>query len=292
MEAPTVAAFAARLDTGGEQDPLDVLLPLRPSGDRGPLFCIHPGAGIGWTYSGLLRYVPAEHPVYALQARGLARPDDLPGSMAELAGDYLEQIRSVQPHGPYHLLGWSFGGIVAHLIATELQRQGEEVALLSLLDVYPLREEDRDGAPRPEVPQDPAERTAGVLAALLQFLGFDPSGFGDRLLTYGDVMDVLRRGDSALAWLEERHIAALADIGENFGRILPGARLGTFDGDALVFVAAEGKEKPEAMAADWQPYVTGRVVGHLVDCAHDGMTRPEPIAVIGEVLASRLRDRG
>ena len=54
-----------------------------------------------------------------------------------MAADYLDLIRKIQPSGPYNLLGWSFGGLVAHAIATKLQAAGEEVALLALLDSYP-----------------------------------------------------------------------------------------------------------------------------------------------------------
>ena len=54
-----------------------------------------------------------------------------------MAADYLDLIRDIQPSGPYNLLGWSFGGLVAHAMATNLQRSGEDVALLALLDSYP-----------------------------------------------------------------------------------------------------------------------------------------------------------
>src|SRR6185437_2240946 len=59
-------------------------------------------------------------------------------SVPEMAEQYLAEIRSVQPHGPYHLLGWSFGGLVAQAIATRLRDEGEQVAMLALMDAYPL----------------------------------------------------------------------------------------------------------------------------------------------------------
>ena len=58
-----------------------------------------------------------------------------------MAEDYVSIIRKIQPTGPYNLLGWSFGGLVAHAIATQLQDMGEEVALLALLDSYPVQHE-------------------------------------------------------------------------------------------------------------------------------------------------------
>ncbi|MFI0263704.1 alpha/beta fold hydrolase [Streptomyces sp. NPDC017056] len=69
----------------------------------------------------------------------MTEPGARPATVADMAADYLEQIRTVQPAGPYHLLGWSFGGAVAHAMATRLQEQGEQVALLALLDSAPLQ---------------------------------------------------------------------------------------------------------------------------------------------------------
>ena len=63
---------------------------------------------------------------------------DTPGSIEEMADDYLAEIRKIQPHGPHHLLGWSFGGLVAHAVAVRLEAVWEEVALLALLDSHPL----------------------------------------------------------------------------------------------------------------------------------------------------------
>src|SRR5262249_30176862 len=102
-----------------------------------PLFCVHPGGGLSWSYSALMRYLPAERPIYGLQARGIMQPQMAPASLEDMAADYLQAIRQVQPAGPYNLLGWSFGGLAAHAIATRLQEQGESVALLALLDSYP-----------------------------------------------------------------------------------------------------------------------------------------------------------
>ncbi len=75
----------------------DVLLPIRPTGDRPPLFCLHPGEGLSWRYLGLIRYLPADYPLYGLQARGLAQAEALPHSIEEMCDDYISQIRRIQP---------------------------------------------------------------------------------------------------------------------------------------------------------------------------------------------------
>ncbi|MDJ0001068.1 thioesterase domain-containing protein, partial [Rhodococcus ruber] len=71
--------------------------------------------------------------VYGLQDPGISNRDAAPSSIEEFAFVYVRMIRDVQPHGPYHLLGWSLGGVIAHAVATQLQSEGEDVALLALV---------------------------------------------------------------------------------------------------------------------------------------------------------------
>jgi thioesterase domain-containing protein/acyl carrier protein len=150
FEAPTVAALAQRLGSAPGTGPLEVLLPLRTGGSQPPLFCVHAGFGVGWSYIGLARHLPPDRALYALQARSLSQPDQPAASIPAMAADYLDQIRTVQPSGPYHLLGWSFGGVVAHEMAVQLQADGETVSLLGLLDAYPAQSltDGRPGALR------------------------------------------------------------------------------------------------------------------------------------------------
>ncbi|MCI4059960.1 thioesterase domain-containing protein, partial [Bacillus cereus] len=107
FEAPTVAGLAERLEMGSSQSALDVLLPLRTSGDKLPLFCVHPAGGLSWCYAGLMTNIGTEYPIYGLQARGIGQREELPKTLDHMAADYIEQIRTIQPKGPYHLLGWS-----------------------------------------------------------------------------------------------------------------------------------------------------------------------------------------
>ena len=147
FEAPTVEALTKRLTRGRPAlSDFEVLLPIRPAGSKLPLFCIHDAGGFSWPYSKLIRHIPPEHPIYGLQARNLTQRARRPRSIDEMAEDYLSFIRKIQPHGPYNLLGWSFGGLVAHAIATQLQSMGEEVALLALLDSYPVQHEGAQAA--------------------------------------------------------------------------------------------------------------------------------------------------
>jgi hypothetical protein len=135
--APTPAGLAAQLDNrrSGHIDPeaaFDVLLPLRPSGSAEPLFCVHPLGGIAWSFAGLAAHLDADRPIYGLQSPALSSDSSsLPDSIEDWAHRYVKAIRTVQPQGPYHLLGWSLGGVLAHAMAVQLQSEGEQVALLA-----------------------------------------------------------------------------------------------------------------------------------------------------------------
>ncbi|MFJ1993749.1 amino acid adenylation domain-containing protein [Streptomyces asiaticus] len=287
LTAPTVAELAQRLGGDAEQDSLDVLLPLREHGSRVPLFCVHPAGGLSWSYSALLRSVDAEHPVYGLQCRGLdGEGGALPGTLEEMAADYVAQIRRVRPTGPYALLGWSLGGTVIHAMAALLQAEGEEVALLVNLDEYPL---DRS-QPLPD--RLPDEQDA--LRVLLDFEGYDVTALGDARLTHGQVVTMLRERQSVLASLDEDNVAALARAFANNRRLFLAYEPARYRGDLLVLVAEEDPSVPAAdlagRAERWRPFVDGRIEYRRIPHAHPYLMRPEPAAEIGRVLNEKLRE--
>jgi acyl carrier protein len=137
FEAPTVADLVTQLKAVDGQDPLDVLLPLRSRGASPPLFCIHPAGGLGWRYSGLLPLLKADHPLYGLQARGISNPETLPSTLEEMASDYLQRMREIQPAVPiYYLAGRSAGSLPTR--SPLAQSQGQRGTLVALLDSYPV----------------------------------------------------------------------------------------------------------------------------------------------------------
>ncbi|MFB1048399.1 amino acid adenylation domain-containing protein [Streptomyces chrestomyceticus] len=273
----TPAALAARLDgDGAGGDALDVLLPLRPAGDRVPLFVLHPAGGISWCYSGLLSRLDPAQPVYGLQARGLARDEPLPATMEEMAADYVRQLRTVRPHGPYRLLGWSVGGVLAHTVAVQLQEAGERVEFLALLDAYPS-DQWRDQA----VPKE-----TDALTALLRMAGFERTDE----LTREDVLETLRREGSALAGLADRTLSAVVDIVVNNARLMREHQHRVFTGDALFFTAAAPRAEDWLTRDAWTPYIRGGLANHDVDCLHPQMTQPRWMDGIASVVAGRLAE--
>jgi amino acid adenylation domain-containing protein len=113
------------------------LIPLRRAGSGAPLFCLPPGGGTVFCYGPLVDRLAPGRPVWGLQAAGVEPDEDPHESLDEMAAAYLTAIRHIQPKGPYHLIGWSFGGHVAYQMAAALEAAGEEVALLALLDTFP-----------------------------------------------------------------------------------------------------------------------------------------------------------
>ncbi|WP_052707518.1 amino acid adenylation domain-containing protein [Streptomyces rubellomurinus] len=284
FQAPTVAELAARLESGTEgQDAFPCLLPLRTGGSLAPLFCVHPGAGIGWVYSGLRDRLDPELPLYALQSRGLNAGAERPGSVEEMARDYVDRIREVQPSGPYHLLGWSFGAVVAHAMAARLQALGEEVALLALLDGYPVEPdgfEDRPG--------QGADDDAEMLAELLESLGYEPPGEpGDRL-RMADFVARLSDGDGPLAGLGADTVEAMGATFVGNVTLAHRHRPPRYRGDALFLTATLDTADGESGRKAWAPYVTGRIDNHDIACAHGDMMSADALAAIGPILGAAL----
>jgi len=265
FEAPTVETLAKHLARGRPiTSDLEPLLPIRPTGNLRPLFCIHPAVGISWPYSRLIRHIPPEHPIYGLQARNLIQRDLFPRTIEDMAADYLSLIREIQPVGPYSLVGWSFGGLVTHAMATQLQSDGQEVALLGLLDSYPFApQKGRDG-----------DREAEVLFA----------GVTDKPLQ--EMLDALRREGHMLSDLEEHAQEAIRDAYKNNTRIMRKFLPQRFHGDMLLFVATQGEPKPPIES--WRPYADGQIKVHEIDCSHETMMSPLPAKKIGNVLAIEL----
>ena len=138
--APTIVELAGRLDrTAGSQAkkfPESPLVFLNAGMEQPPVFISHGLDGGVIKFFPLVRHIPSRRAFYGIQARGFdgQRPLD---RVEDMVPPYLEAIQKVQPHGPYCLIGYSFGGLVMLEIARRLLAQGEKIAELVMLDSYP-----------------------------------------------------------------------------------------------------------------------------------------------------------
>ncbi|QSJ15009.1 amino acid adenylation domain-containing protein [Nostoc sp. UHCC 0702] len=129
---PTIASLATSLsDT--DSLPWSPLVPIQPAGSSPAFFCVHPIFGVVFPYYELAAALGKNQPFYGLQPIGLDGKTPLT-RIEDMASHYIQALRQVQPQGPYFLGGWSFGGWVAFEMAQQLQKSGEEVALLAMLD--------------------------------------------------------------------------------------------------------------------------------------------------------------
>ncbi|MGW1942562.1 amino acid adenylation domain-containing protein [Streptomyces goshikiensis] len=284
MTAPTVADIASRIGSDARRDALRVLMPLRERGTAAPLFCFHPASGFSWQYTGLLRYLDADRPVYGLQSPGLSGPQPDAADVAELAEVYLAQIRSVQPQGPYHFLGYSFGGTVAQTLGAMLQERGEEVAFLGLLDAYPPEAEDWAYIDDPEWRERLEREESGFLLSVAGLEGPADGGAVDR----AEAVTAIRDSQGLLAGFDEELLDAIVATNMHCVRLLSRSRTRRFRGDVLFFTAARTTPAAEAPARMWPPYLDGRLEEHVLDCGHDELMSPDVLARIGPVLARAL----
>ncbi len=116
-------------------DHLGNLVKINKTQDKPPLFCIHPVGGNIIGYAKLASLLENEYSAYAIQASGLQGELTPSHSIAEMARNYICKIKTIQPEGPYILLGWSMGGLIAYEMAVQLKEEGDQVAFVNLIDV-------------------------------------------------------------------------------------------------------------------------------------------------------------
>ncbi len=133
FEEATVEHLALAAAESGTS-PWPILVPLQPRGSRPPLFCLHPLGGDVVVYRHFGRFLGDDQPVYAVQARGMDGTREPEKEMEAMVASYVDDIRGVQPTGPYHLAGFSSGGTIAFELARQLVERGEKVAVLAIID--------------------------------------------------------------------------------------------------------------------------------------------------------------
>lgn len=276
FNASTPAAMAALLRSGDAVDDLARVLPLRTSGTRPPLFCVHPAGGLGWCYAGLLPQLPVDQPVYAVQARGLHGEANLPSSLAEMAADYVDVVRSIAGAGPVRLLGWSVGGMLVHEMAALLDAAGQRPDLVVMMDAYP-------GPQWRELPP-PTEQDA--LRAVLRLAAADNDD--NTVLTRTEAVARLTASGSALARLGEPTLAAMLDIVTNCAALVRSAQHSRYSGD-IVFIEAEGsREQPWLDPDGWRSLVGGTITRHPIAGRHQDLVSRAALAEIAGLLTPLL----
>jgi thioesterase domain-containing protein len=134
ISASTIEQIAELIRTRFAPNTDSSLVPLQPHGTRPPLYIVHGVGGNVVNFYGLSMRVGKDQPVYGIQSQALVAKQSALLHLKDMAAHYIADIRKVQPHGPYHLLGYSFGGTVVLEIAHQLRAAGDKVALLGMID--------------------------------------------------------------------------------------------------------------------------------------------------------------
>ena len=141
IQAPTLRLLGGVIDreTHPGTEPLaggrSIVIPVKAAGHLAPLFCIHGGDGGVFFYQDLGRHLPSDRPLLAIESPALAMMGEVrPVPVEETAAAYVAEIRQHQPSGPYHLAGYSYGGLLVYEIARQLLSQGESIAFAGLFD--------------------------------------------------------------------------------------------------------------------------------------------------------------
>ncbi len=135
FRAPTISALAILL-AEPDASSISTLVAIQPKGAKPPLFCIHGGDGGILLYRSLARHLGEERPIHGLEAAWLTGPGGGEESIEAIAASYVALVRAARPHGPYHLAGYSLGGVIAFEMAQQLRRAGEPVGLVAFFDTF------------------------------------------------------------------------------------------------------------------------------------------------------------
>ncbi len=304
---PTPRDLGARLAAHLEPEPVDadasdptnggVVVPLRREGARNPVFCVHPADGLAWLFGGLAPYLD-DRPVYGLQDPYVVAGDLPDATVHDLAVRYVDEIRRIAPEGPYHLLGWSIGGLIAQEMAVELRLRGEDVGFLGLLDSYPA--DDVELAPSWT---DDGEMSVDIDARELA---------SELLGGWREVIDVdeLVDPDDAGSVAPETIAAAIRDkvtgLGlldaESFDRMLTrmtssaertiSHRPRPYDGDTMLIVAADSdtEESADGGPNRWAPYLGGGITRIDIDTDHLGIVGSDALSEFGPRIDAAISD--
>ncbi|MGW1067467.1 thioesterase domain-containing protein [Streptomyces aureus] len=142
FDAPTLAQVADVVRHGAPISAHECLVRIRSSGTELPVFCFHALPGTVIRYWPFAAALPAQIPVYGLQSQGLNPKFEPHKTIESMAEAYVTAILSAQHSGPYYLLGYSMGGVLAYEVAAQLRTLGHDIGLLGMIDAPPVVEVD------------------------------------------------------------------------------------------------------------------------------------------------------
>ncbi|MED3121410.1 thioesterase domain-containing protein, partial [Bacillus thuringiensis] len=273
IKNPTVEGIACLIrDKHDMTKSVAALVPLQESEKR-PFFCVHPFMGNVFCYIQLARLLKSRCSFYGLQNPLIEKKEIDELTLPEVIQLYMEEIKRVQPEGPYRLGGWSLGGAIAYEIATVLKNQGEEVELLVLMDT--------------KVPSKQDHKTSEDMLSYI-YEHFIPRDLTEQegdlvhkqdMLVEQLIMEGVLTPDADLINLKQvinAHRKCLNIMAEH--DLIP------YSGEVLYFSAEEGKE----LFTDWGPLLKGRVNRYSVPGSHEEIVDSPAVEKIAMYLLNEF----
>ncbi|HMA88228.1 MAG TPA: non-ribosomal peptide synthetase, partial [Burkholderiales bacterium] len=260
----SVADIARLLREDVESVTWPLLVPIKPSGTKPPLFVVHTMGGNLFHYDHLARALDRQQPVMGLQARGVYGRELPRRRIGDIAADCVGALRGHQPEGPYRIAGYSSAGIVAFEIARQLALAGERVSLLALIDSF---------SPRKKRKRFIAETAARLLRSARPRLVQE------------------RAYHAILNWTGLSGLRRLRTIGEAQRWAHWSYRAKPYAGAACLFVANTSLDVVRGPALGWDELVRGGVHAHRLPGGHSSIMKPPLVTELAAVLQAEL-DRG
>ncbi|MCP1845860.1 amino acid adenylation domain-containing protein [Bradyrhizobium sp. USDA 4538] len=260
FDAPSVARLSEQLFDKRFNSQMGGTLTICKRPRNKSIFCFPPSAGISRCYAGLAGSSLSDYSIFGLQSPGLDPDDILANSLTEMVELHAREILRIQTDGPYHLLGWSFGGIVAYEVAVTLQSLGKEVGLIALLDTYRVEDSNHDRIAKLHPDYEKA--------AVLQM-----------------------RASTHFAHLTDDQLNRLIAVWKNNGLLADQFVPKDYVGDVLIFTASGENDHSQAAISTWEPYVRGKIEQTTIPCKHLEMCDPLPLTTIASTISQYLRKR-
>jgi thioesterase domain-containing protein len=294
VSAPTLESLASLLAQTGSHTlgrRRSPLVAIKPQGTRVPFFCVHPVSGNVLCYLDLANRLAPEQPFFALQtpdpAEGSGTPS-LPSSIEDMAALYVEELRRIQPRGPYLLGGWSMGGLIAFEMARILAREGDTPDLVALIDTLPpVQTAESPGPLREE------ELMVSFVTDLARALGHEvrisPEDLRP-LTTQKRLSHLVKLGRAAGLMTEDIGLAQIASLFATFARNFRASRLykpGPYPGDLVLWYSEQtlSLTSPSLLPA-WNRLARNVETRVLAGDHYTVLLRPQV-----ESLASELTER-
>ncbi|SDY17742.1 non-ribosomal peptide synthetase [Thermoactinomyces sp. DSM 45892] len=281
---PTVASLCEMLQSHADDVSGNVILLNEGDEAVAPLFVVHGQGGGIINFVHLAQAFESKRTIYAFQALGYDDGEPIELSVEQMAERYIAEMRQIAPTGPYHLMGWSFGGLLVYEITKQLEEQGEAVAYLGICDVKPR---SKESLPKWDEKRDPLIRYA-----LLQ--GMEESRLAKR--SEEEQLQVCQQliGDEVSEGVleEEVSLSKLRIIAINGLALRKYQPTGTICADIHLFLALEDSllqdAQPEEIVDLWSGLTEGQVKYSLTGGDHYSMLEPPHIKPFVDKICGQL----